>query len=115
MIAIKIMNNITTAHGLNINAPMNRITKTGSMRYTPNTIILTTPIIPKIINPIINAYCTPTFDLAREMAKRADDSIKKGEKLGLLHGIPISIKDEVEMFFFLNYIFESIILKLELD
>ncbi|MHA1468801.1 MAG: amidase family protein, partial [Promethearchaeota archaeon] len=67
------------------------------------------------INPITNAYCTPTFDLAREMAKRADDSIKKGEKLGLLHGIPISIKDEVEMFFFLNYIFESIILKLELD
>ena len=48
------------------------------------------------INPIINAYCTLTFDLAREMAKRADDAVKKGEKLGLLHGIPTSIKDEVE-------------------
>ncbi len=46
------------------------------------------------INPIINAYCTPTFDLAREMAKNADDAVKKGEKLGLLHGIPISIKDD---------------------
>ncbi|MFX1259189.1 MAG: amidase [Promethearchaeota archaeon] len=45
------------------------------------------------INPIINAYCTPTFDLAREMAKKADERVKKGEKLGLLHGIPTSIKD----------------------
>ncbi|MHA2430922.1 MAG: amidase [Promethearchaeota archaeon] len=48
------------------------------------------------INPIINAYCTPTFDLAREMAKKADNSVGDGEKLGLLHGIPISIKDETE-------------------
>ena len=48
------------------------------------------------INPLINAYCNPTFDLARGMAKRADTAVKKGEKLGLLHGIPISIKDETE-------------------
>ncbi len=48
------------------------------------------------INPLINAFCTPTFELAREMAKKADDSVKKGEKLGLLHGIPTSIKDEIE-------------------
>jgi len=47
------------------------------------------------INPIINAYCTPTFDWARETAKKADESVKKGEKLGLLHGIPTSIKDEM--------------------
>ncbi|MFX1593912.1 MAG: amidase family protein, partial [Promethearchaeota archaeon] len=48
------------------------------------------------INPIINAYCTPTFDLARDLAKNADQAVKKGEKLGLLHGVPISIKDETE-------------------
>ncbi|NVM02054.1 MAG: amidase [Candidatus Helarchaeota archaeon] len=48
------------------------------------------------INPIINAYCTLTFDLARETAKNADKAVKKGEKLGLLHGIPTSIKDELE-------------------
>lgn len=47
------------------------------------------------INPILNAYCTTTFDLAREMAKKADDSVKKGEKLKPLLGIPISIKDEM--------------------
>jgi Asp-tRNA(Asn)/Glu-tRNA(Gln) amidotransferase A subunit family amidase len=28
------------------------------------------------INPIINAYCTPTFELARDMAKKADDKVK---------------------------------------
>jgi aspartyl-tRNA(Asn)/glutamyl-tRNA(Gln) amidotransferase subunit A len=48
------------------------------------------------INPLINAYCTPTFDLARETAKRADEAVKKGETLGLLHGVPVSIKDETE-------------------
>ncbi|MHA1191091.1 MAG: amidase [Promethearchaeota archaeon] len=45
------------------------------------------------VNPIINAYCTPTFEMAREMAKKADDSIKNGQNLGSLTGIPTSIKD----------------------
>jgi len=45
------------------------------------------------INPIINAYCTPTFKQARKMASEADKKIEKGEKIGLLHGIPTSIKD----------------------
>ncbi len=45
------------------------------------------------INPIINAYCTTTFSIAREMAKSADKRVERGEKRGLLNGIPISIKD----------------------
>ena len=49
------------------------------------------------INPIINAYCTPTFDLARELAKEADRAIINNEKLGLLQGIPTSIKDNVDV------------------
>jgi aspartyl-tRNA(Asn)/glutamyl-tRNA(Gln) amidotransferase subunit A len=59
---------------------------------------LTEIIIERIekINPLINAYCTPTFDLAREMAKNADEAIKKDEKISLLHGVPVSIKDETE-------------------
>jgi len=48
------------------------------------------------INPIINAYCTPTFDLARDLAKKADQAVKNGEKLDSLNGIPVSIKDETE-------------------
>lgn len=56
---------------------------------------ITETIIERIekINPLINAYCTSTFDLAREQAKKADDQVKKGEKFGLLNGIPTSIKD----------------------
>ncbi len=59
---------------------------------------ITEAIIERIqkINPIVNAYCTPTFELAREMAKKSDETIRKGEKLGILHGIPISIKDLIE-------------------
>jgi Asp-tRNA(Asn)/Glu-tRNA(Gln) amidotransferase A subunit family amidase len=59
---------------------------------------ITEIIIEKIekINPLINAYCTPTFKLARELAKKADKAVKNGEKLGILHGVPISIKDETE-------------------
>lgn len=45
------------------------------------------------INPKINAYCTYTFELAREQARKADEAIKKGEKSGPLAGVPISIKD----------------------
>jgi aspartyl-tRNA(Asn)/glutamyl-tRNA(Gln) amidotransferase subunit A len=58
---------------------------------------ITEVIIERIekINPIINAYCTTTFDLARDAAKKADDAVKKREKLGILNGIPTSIKDEM--------------------
>ncbi|MHA2392541.1 MAG: amidase [Promethearchaeota archaeon] len=45
------------------------------------------------INPVVNAYCTPTFDLAREMAKNADGKVKRNENVPLLNGIPTSIKD----------------------
>ncbi|TES96507.1 MAG: amidase [Promethearchaeota archaeon] len=60
-----------------------------------SSIEITETIIERIgkINPMINAYCTPTFDLARETAKKADEAVKRSEKLGLLHGIPTSIKD----------------------
>ncbi|MHA1803051.1 MAG: amidase [Promethearchaeota archaeon] len=56
---------------------------------------LTEIIIERIekYNPLLNSYCTPTFDLAREMAKTADEKVKKGEKIGILNGIPTSIKD----------------------
>jgi Asp-tRNA(Asn)/Glu-tRNA(Gln) amidotransferase A subunit family amidase len=60
-----------------------------------SSIEITETIIERIekINPIINAYCTPTFELARETAKKADEAVKGSKKLGLLHGIPTSIKD----------------------
>ncbi|MFW9951557.1 MAG: amidase [Candidatus Thorarchaeota archaeon] len=56
---------------------------------------ITETIIDRIekINPLLNAYCTPTFELARDLAKKADEMVKRNEKMGLLHGIPTSIKD----------------------
>ena len=59
---------------------------------------ITEAIIERIekINPKINAYCTPTFELARDMAKKADQAVDHGKSLGILHGIPLSIKDLTE-------------------
>ncbi|MHA1147426.1 MAG: amidase [Promethearchaeota archaeon] len=45
------------------------------------------------INPILNSYCTTTFEIARINAKEADERVKKGEDLPLLNGVPTSIKD----------------------
>jgi aspartyl-tRNA(Asn)/glutamyl-tRNA(Gln) amidotransferase subunit A len=45
------------------------------------------------LNPKLNAYVTVTADEARAMAKRAEQAVVKGEKLGPLHGVPISVKD----------------------
>ena len=55
---------------------------------------ITETIIERIekINPMINAYCTPTFDLAREMARNADEAAKKGDG-GIINGVPTSLKD----------------------
>ena len=45
------------------------------------------------VDPKLNAYLTVTPDLAMDQAKRADEAAARGESLGPLHGIPISIKD----------------------
>ena len=45
------------------------------------------------LNPKINAYCTLVAESARKQAKEAEARVMKGEKLGSLHGVPISIKD----------------------
>ena len=44
-------------------------------------------------NPTLNAYLTPCPELAMSRAKEAQEAVQKGEHLGPLHGIPISIKD----------------------
>src|SRR5437899_5746691 len=45
------------------------------------------------INPIVNAFCTVTADLALAAAREAERALMKGEAPGPLHGIPFSIKD----------------------
>jgi amidase len=45
------------------------------------------------LNPKINAIVTLAADQAREAARRAETAVMKGETLGLLHGLPIGVKD----------------------
>ena len=45
------------------------------------------------VNPVINAYCTLVPELALEAARKAELAVMRGGKVGLLTGIPVSIKD----------------------
>ena len=45
------------------------------------------------LNPKLNAYCTLLAEDARKQAKEAEDLVMKGGDLGLLHGVPVSVKD----------------------
>ncbi len=44
------------------------------------------------VNPKINAIPEETFEYARKISKKLDEKLMKNEKLGLLAGIPITIK-----------------------
>lgn len=46
------------------------------------------------VNPKVNAYCTVS-DRAAEEARAADSCLGRGESVGPLHGVPVSVKDLV--------------------
>src|SRR5262245_58640571 len=56
---------------------------------------LTNAVLARIerLNPLLNAFCTLTADLARDAARRAEDALMKGGPLGPIHGLPFTIKD----------------------
>ena len=45
------------------------------------------------LNPTLNAYLTVAADPALESARNAEAAVQRGDSLGPLHGVPISIKD----------------------
>lgn len=47
------------------------------------------------LNPQLNAFCLVTADAARQAAQTAEQAVMRGETLGPLHGVPVSIKDLV--------------------
>lgn len=48
------------------------------------------------VNPTVNAVCTLAADRALEEARLADDRAARGEPLGPLHGLAVTIKDAIE-------------------
>lgn len=45
------------------------------------------------LNPYVNAIAATSFSQARKLAKKAELEVLNGESLGILHGLPIGIKD----------------------
>lgn len=45
------------------------------------------------LNPAVNAITATCYDRARAEAKAAEQSVMRGDALGLLHGLPTGIKD----------------------
>lgn len=48
-------------------------------------------------NPRLNCFREVTAEQARRDAKKAEEAVTRGDKLGPLHGIPISVKDLIDV------------------
>jgi Asp-tRNA(Asn)/Glu-tRNA(Gln) amidotransferase A subunit family amidase len=49
------------------------------------------------VNPALNAITTSLAGQAREEAHRAEAALQKGEAVGPLHGVPITVKETLDM------------------
>src|ERR1700738_4279875 len=49
------------------------------------------------VNPALNAVVVKRYDAARSEAKEADARRARGEKLTPLHGVPITIKESLDL------------------
>jgi aspartyl-tRNA(Asn)/glutamyl-tRNA(Gln) amidotransferase subunit A len=50
----------------------------------------------EVLNPKLNAFITVTVESALESARRAESELRAGKDRGVLHGIPVALKDLVE-------------------
>ena len=47
------------------------------------------------VDPALNSYITVTPEEARQAARQAEADISRGEYRGVLHGIPVAVKDQI--------------------
>jgi Asp-tRNA(Asn)/Glu-tRNA(Gln) amidotransferase A subunit family amidase len=47
----------------------------------------------KLVDGALNAMVTPAFDTALAAARAAEDAVMRGDDLGLIHGLPVAVKD----------------------
>ncbi|MBT5664044.1 MAG: amidase [Rhodospirillaceae bacterium] len=45
------------------------------------------------VNPTVNAVTAKGYDRARTEARAAEDAVMRGDELGVLHGLPLAVKD----------------------
>src|SRR6266508_3904801 len=48
------------------------------------------------VNPAINAVTVVLADQALAAADAADSAVKRGEAVGMLHGVPVTIKENID-------------------
>ncbi|MGN5478475.1 amidase [Cupriavidus basilensis] len=49
------------------------------------------------VEPLLNCFVTRTPDLAMDAARSAEKALMAGEPVGMLHGLPISVKDLISV------------------
>jgi aspartyl-tRNA(Asn)/glutamyl-tRNA(Gln) amidotransferase subunit A len=49
------------------------------------------------LNPTLNAFSHVLTDDARTAARRAEDAVQRGDPVGPLHGVPIGVKDQMNV------------------
>jgi len=49
------------------------------------------------VNPAVNAFVRVLTEDSRAEAKKAEAAVMRGEALGLLHGVPVTVKDSFDM------------------
>lgn len=48
-------------------------------------------------NPALNAIVFDLSDTAREQARAADEAVARGDELGPLHGVPVTVKENIDL------------------
>jgi aspartyl-tRNA(Asn)/glutamyl-tRNA(Gln) amidotransferase subunit A len=70
----------------------------GVVRRTVSSVELTRACLDRIgtIGPALNAFITVTGEQALAVARQRDDEIRRGKRIGPLHGIPVAVKDNID-------------------